>query len=186
CSQPTALRQRCWGSVRLAGDLMSGHGLLWTRLDGSPAGRSARSKPSLPRRQPRPPGLTPPPRPAGPPPGPPPASPPGTPGPPLRPPPGPPLRPPPGPFATVRPLRSLCTGDSAPTSKAHPSHPSSPSTGRRPPVSDEWITDEQVVAQAVAPFVETVGDAVEAATAVLAAVREAGFEWYPVDRKSVV
>ena len=48
-------------------------------------------------------------------------------------------------------------------------------------MSDEQITDEQVVAQAVAPFVETVGDAVEAATAVLEALREAGFEWYPVE-----
>lgn len=43
-------------------------------------------------------------------------------------------------------------------------------------MSDEWITDEQVVAQAVAPFVETVGDAAEAATAVLEALREAGFD----------
>lgn len=57
----------------------------------------------------------------------------------------------------------------------------SSSQKRRPPVSDEQITDEQVVAQAVAPFVETVGDAVETATAVLAAVREAGFEWYRPD-----
>ena len=45
-------------------------------------------------------------------------------------------------------------------------------------MSDEWITFEQVVAQAVAPFVETVGDAAEAATAVLGALREAGFDVY--------
>src|SRR5690606_3236849 len=129
---------------------------LWTRLDGSPAGRSARSKPSLPRRQPPPPGLTPPTRPpprtaAAAPPGPPPASPPGTPGPPLRPPPGPPLRPPPGPPSPGpppgtptgmppkppgTPPGTLCTGGSVPTSKAHPSHPSNPSTERRPQVSD--------------------------------------------------
>ena len=43
-------------------------------------------------------------------------------------------------------------------------------------MSDEWITFEQVVAQAVAPFVETVGDAAEAARAVLEALREAGFD----------
>src|SRR5690606_30009214 len=87
-------------------------------------------------------------------------------------------RPPPGsPLRTLRTLRTLCTGGSAPTSKPHPSHPSNPSTGRRSPVSDEWITvEEQVVAEAVAPFVEMVGDAVEAATAVLEALREAGFD----------
>ena len=46
-------------------------------------------------------------------------------------------------------------------------------------MSDEWITvEEQVVAEAVAPFVKTVGDAVEAATAVLEALREAGFDVY--------
>jgi len=48
-------------------------------------------------------------------------------------------------------------------------------------VSDEWITAEQVVAEAVAPFVETVGDAAEAATAVLEALREAGFDVYRPD-----
>src|SRR5690606_6340057 len=122
---------------------MSGHGLLWTRLDGSPVGRSLRSKPSRPRRRPPPPGPRPPPvppprplppprppltPPPGPPPWPPPRLPPG-------PPPGPP-RPPGTPPGTPGPPR---TGGSAPTSKAHPSHPSSPSTGRRPPVSD--LTD---------------------------------------------
>src|SRR5690606_37713981 len=57
------------------------------------------------------------------------------PGTPLRPPPGPPSAPPgtppsltPGP--PNRTLRPLCTGGPAPTSKAHPSHLSSPSTGR--------------------------------------------------------
>ena len=39
-------------------------------------------------------------------------------------------------------------------------------------MSDERITVEQIVAEAVAPFVETVGDAAEAATAVLEALRE--------------
>src|SRR5690606_33796670 len=54
----------------------------------------------------------------------PPGTPPGT-------PPGPPPGPPPG------AQRSLCTGGSAPTSKAHPSHPSSPSTeSRRAPMRD--------------------------------------------------
>lgn len=48
-------------------------------------------------------------------------------------------------------------------------------------MSDERITVEQVVAEAVAPFVETVGDAVEAAAAALAALRDAGFEWYRPD-----
>ena len=48
-------------------------------------------------------------------------------------------------------------------------------------MSDEQITDEQVVAQAVAPFVETVGDAAEAATAVLEALREAGFDVYRLE-----
>ena len=48
-------------------------------------------------------------------------------------------------------------------------------------MSDEWITVEQVVAEAVAPFVETVGDAAEAATAVLEALREAGFDVYRPD-----
>src|SRR5690606_18749803 len=53
---------------------------------------------------------------------------------------------------------------------------------RRSPVSDEWITvEEQVVAEALAPFVEMVGDAVEAATAVLEALREAGFDVYRPD-----
>ena len=40
---------------------------------------------------------------------------------------------------------------------------------------------EQVVAQAVAPFVETVGDAVEASVAALAALRAAGFDVYRPD-----
>src|SRR5690606_10332244 len=49
-------------------------------------------------------------------------------------------------------------------------------------VSDGWLTvEEQVVAEAVAPFMKTVGDAVEAATAVLEALRGAGFDVY-VDR----
>ena len=50
-------------------------------------------------------------------------------------------------------------------------------------MSDEWITPvEQVVAEAVAPFVEMVGDAVEAATAVLEALRKAGFDVYRPER----
>src|SRR5690606_33528569 len=141
---------------------MSGHGLLWTRLDGTPAGRSSSppfpppgKPPGTPRLPPgsppgtppwppprlptgTPPGAPPwppprlPPEPPGPPPRLPPRAPPGTPlRPPLRPPPGTPLRPPPG------TQRSLCTGGSAPTSKAHPSHPSNPSTGsRRAPMRD--------------------------------------------------
>src|SRR5690606_34858754 len=72
---------------------------------------------------------------------PPPPSPPPPPGPPLRPPPGTPSRLPPGPPPTPpgppgTPPGPPRTGGSAPTSKADPSHPSNPSTGRRPPMSD--------------------------------------------------
>src|SRR5690606_27251562 len=121
CSPPTAPKQRCWGSVRLAGNLMSGRGLLWTRPELSPVGRSG-----------QPPGTP------GTPPGSPPRLPAGTPGPPPR----PPLMPPPGPPGTPgTPPGTLSTGGSASTSKAHPSHPSNPSTERRPPVSDTRLED---------------------------------------------
>ena len=53
-------------------------------------------------------------------------------------------------------------------------------------MSDERIAVEQVVAEAVAPFVETVGDAAEAATAVLEALREAGFDVYRPDECAAV
>src|SRR5690606_3100673 len=134
CSLLIAPRQRCWGSVHVVGNLTLVCGQRWRLLVRSPVGRSRKPPFPPPGTTPGPlrlpPGATPP---LTPPSGPPSSGPP--PGMPLRPPPGPPSAPPgtPPPLTLGPPnraLRTLCTGGSAPTLKAHPSRLSSPSTGR--------------------------------------------------------